>query len=177
MNTPEPENRIENSDSERETRLPTRPADKCGCPCRNCQTGECRELHGFSKEKLNSGPRAGSSPGAGQPDWAGNKTLNYRGRRITATWREPHLVEIGYQGHSAHIGVSRQGSGKLPYFYTIAGPGQGDGRLVEIPASNLTEAVENCCAGLVNLLHGKLAAGEFDQEKAAEVLRGWYDAI
>lgn len=171
MNTPDPENRIENSYSERETRLPTRPADKCGCPCRNCQNGECRELHGFSKEKPNSGP------GAGQPDWADSKTLNYRGRRITATWREPHLVEIGYQGHSAHIGVSRQGSGKLPYFYTIAGPEQGDGRLVEIPASNLTEAVENCCAGLVNLRHGKPAVSEFDQEKAAEVLRDWYEAI
>lgn len=183
MNTPDPENRIESSDSERETRLQTRPADKCGCPCRNCQTGECRELHGPSKEKLNSGPGAGSSPvrtgpsGAGQPDWGGSKTLNYRGRRITPTWREPHLVEIGYQGHSGHIGVSRQGPGKLPYFYTMAGPEQGDGRLVEIPASNLMEAAENCCAGLVNLRHGKPAAGEFDQEKAAEVLRDWYDAI
>ena len=177
MNTPDPENRIENSDSERETRLPTPPAGKCGCLCRNCQTGECRELHGFSKEKLNSGPGAGSSPGAGQPDSAGSKTLNYRGRRITAAWREPHLVEIGYQGHSGHIGVSRQGSDKLPYFYTIAGPEQGDGRLVEIPASNLTEAVENCCAGLFNLRHGKPAVGEFDQEKAAEVLRDWYEAI
>ena len=133
---------------------------------------------------LNSGPGAGSSPvragsssGAGQPDWAGSKTLNYRGRRITATWREPHLVEIGYQGHSGRIGVSRQGSNQLPYFYTIAGPEQDGGQLVEISASNLTEAVENCCAGLVNLRHGGPAADEFDQEKAAEVLRNWYDAI
>lgn len=177
MNTPDPENRIESPDPEHGTRIRNPPAGKCGCTCRNCQTGECRELHSPSKEMLNSGPGAGSSSGAGQPDWADSKTLNYRGRRITATWREPYVVEIGYQGHSGHIGVSRQGSGKPPYFYTIAGPEQGDGRLVEIPASNLKEAVENCCAGLVNLRHGKQNEEEFDQEKAARVLRDWYDAI
>ena len=184
MNTPDPENRIESPDPEHGARLRNPPAGKCGCPCRNCQTGDCRELHGPSKEMPNSGPGAGSSPGragssygASQPDWAGSKTLNYRGRRITATWREPHLVEIGHQGHSGHIGVSRQGSGNLPYFYTIAGPEQDGVQLVEIPASNLTEAVENCCAGLVNLRHGKQPEGEFDREKAARVLRDWYDAI
>ena len=59
----------------------------------------------------------------------------------------------------------------------MAGQEQGDGRLMEIPASNLKEAAENCCAKLVNLRHGQQNGGEFDQEKAAEVLRDWFDAI
>ena len=50
----------------------------------------------------------------------------------------------------------------MPYFYIVAEPEEETNRLVEIPASNLMEAVENGCAGLVNLRHRKLPPGEFD---------------
>ena len=133
----------------------TAPAtDKRGCPGLNCQDGDCRQSHK-----------------------AGSKTLNYRARRITATWHEPHLIEISYQGHSAYIGVSRHGSNQLPYFYTMAEPEESSNQPVEIPASNLMDAIDNCYTGLVNLRHGQPPPSEFDQEKAAQVLRDWYDAI
>ena len=114
-------------------------ADKCGCTCPKYQEGDCRQYHRANRKKL-----------------------NYRGHWITATWHEPHLIEIGYQGHSGYIGVSRRGSNRMPYFYTMAEPEEKTNRLVEIPASNLMEAVGNGCAGLVNLRHRKPPPGEFD---------------
>lgn len=106
-----------------------------------------------------------------------SKEFIYRGRTFTVTKRGPESLEIGYQGHSGIVGVSRRGPERLPYFHTLAEPSPARKTPVEIPAANLSEAVRKCCDGLINRSCREAQAPEFDREKAVQAMHDWYEAI